>query len=289
MGTGGFKENITRANFLNMMNRARSADTEKVFYMEQTGDKSVTSHQGKHIWIIGASSGIGEALSRQLATEGAHLILTARRKDKLEALNQDLGGKHHVLPVDVGDAKAMLEASHAISRLDSVIFMAAIYTPHTKEPKDLDFVHKALTVNLGGAFNSVLATLPIFEKQGSGQIALCGSVAGYRGLPYGQPYCATKAAVINYAESLKIELEDKNIDVKVINPGFVRTSLTDKNDFEMPMIIEPNVAAKALSKGLQSRAFEVHFPKRFTYLMKIIDILPRWIFFPVSRMMKRSQ
>lgn len=249
----------------------------------------MTTHKGKHIWIIGASSGIGEALARELSSQGANLILSARRKDKLDALNKELGGEHQVLPADAGDAAGLLKAAKKIKKLDSVIFMAAIYTPHTKTPKDLEFVHNALTVNLGGAFNTVHAALPFFEKQGSGQIVLCGSVAGYRGLPYGQPYCATKAAIINYAESLKIELEDKNIDVKIISPGFVRTPLTDKNDFEMPMIIEPDEAAKALSKGLLARGFEIHFPKKFTYIMKVIDILPRWLYFPLSRLMKRKQ
>lgn len=249
----------------------------------------MSDYDGKTIWIIGASSGIGEALARELADQGAALVLSARSEDKLIALNESLGGGHKVLPVDAGDAEAMIKASKTLKALDSVIFMAAIYTPHTKTPKDLKFVHDALTVNLGGAFNTVHAALPIFEKQGFGQIALCGSVAGYRGLPYGQPYCSTKAAIINYAESLKIELEDKNIDVKIISPGFVRTPLTDKNEFDMPMIIEPEDAAKALVKGLKSRAFEIHFPKKFTTIMKLIDILPRWIYFPLARVMKKKQ
>lgn len=246
-------------------------------------------YQNKHIWIIGASSGIGEALARELASQGAHLILTARRKEKLDAINKDLGGVHQVLPADAGNAEQLLNAAKTIKKLDSVIFMAAIYTPHTKSPKDIEFIHNALTVNLGAAFHTVYAALPIFEKQGHGQIALCGSVAGYRGLPYGQPYCATKAAIINYAESLKIELEDKNIDVKLINPGFVRTPLTDKNEFQMPMIIEAEDAAIALAKGLRSSAFEINFPKRFTFIMKCIKALPRCLYFPLSRKMKVKQ
>ena len=247
------------------------------------------TYHDKTIWIIGASSGIGEALARELSSQGGKLVLTARREDKLDALNKELGERHQVLPADAGDAVGLLNAAKSIKALDSVVFMAAIYKPHTKEPKDLEFVHSALAVNLGGAFNTVHAVLPFFEKQGRGQIVLCGSVAGYRGLPYGQPYCATKAAIINYAESLKVELEDKNIDVKVISPGFVRTPLTDKNDFEMPMMIETDEAAKALAKGMLSRVFEIHFPKKFTYIMKVIDILPRWIYFPLSRLMKRKQ
>ncbi len=247
------------------------------------------SFRNKHVWIIGASSGIGEALAKELDSQGAHLVLSARREDKLSELSEALKGEHTVLPVDCGDADAMMKAVSTLSKLDSVIFLAAIYTPHSRQPKDIGWVHNALKVNIGGAYNAVHAVMPLFEKQGHGQIALCGSVAGYRGLPYGQPYCSTKAAIINYAESLKIELEDKKIDVKVINPGFVKTPLTDKNEFEMPMIITTDEAAKSLSKGLLSRSFEIHFPKKFTLIMKLIDVLPRFIYFPLARLMKKSQ
>ena len=246
----------------------------------------MTSHQGKHIWIIGASSGIGEALARELAEQGAHIILSARSEDKLMAINESLGGSHTVLPVNAGDAQSMSKAVRTLEKLDSVIFMAALYAPHSKKTKDINFIHDMITVNLGGAYNTTNAALPIFEKQGHGQIALCGSVAGYRGLPYGQPYCSTKAAIISYAESLKIELEDKNIDVKIVNPGFVKTPLTDKNDFPMPMMIEAPAAAKTLAQGLQSRKFEIHFPKKFTYIMKVIETLPRWLYFPLMRLIK---
>ena len=215
----------------------------------------MTTHAGKHIWIIGASSGIGKALAIELAGQGAHLTLSARSVDKLSVLNTELGGAHTVLPLDAGDTNAFVKAAATLPKIDSVIFMAAMYSPHSDKPKDIDFIHNMLNVNIGGAFNTVNAILPIFKQQGHGQIALCGSVAGYRGLPYGQPYCASKAAIISYAESLKIELEDKNIDVKIINPGFVRTPLTDKNNFEMPMIIEPGEAAKSLAKGLLSKRF----------------------------------
>jgi len=247
------------------------------------------AYAGKNIWVIGASSGIGEATARELSALGAHVTLSARSEDKLNKINKSLGSVHTVLPVDAADPISLIKAAETFKRLDSVIFMAAIYAPHTQKTKDINFIHDMINVNLGGAFNTVNAVLPIFEKQGFGQIALCGSVAGYRGLPYGQPYCATKAAIINYAESLKIELEEKNIDVKVINPGFVKTPLTDKNDFHMPMIIETKDAAKALTKDLQSHAFEIHFPKKFTWIMKFISVLPRWLYFPLSRLMKKKQ
>lgn len=253
----------------------------------------IKDYKNAHIWIIGASSGIGEALAHTLAQKGAVVAVSARRADKLEHLVQSLDGDNHLaVPLDVSDHQSMQEGMQTIAnkfpKIDSVIFLPAIYSAHTKERKPIEFIHKMIRVNLGGAFETVDTVLPIFEKQGKGQLVLCGSVAGYRGLPNGQPYCATKAGIISYAESLRVELEDKNIDVKVINPGFVKTPLTDKNDFPMPMIITPEKAAQAISKGLQSNCFEISFPRVFVCIMKFLNMLPNKVFFLFSRGMKRK-
>tara|TARA_B100000780_G_scaffold269848_1_gene229048 strand:+ start:2236 stop:2988 length:753 start_codon:yes stop_codon:yes gene_type:complete len=243
--------------------------------------------QDKTIWIIGASSGIGAALARELSHRGAHLILSARREEELKVLNRTMGGGHTVRALDIADAATTRQVADDLVAaghdLDGVIFLAALYSPHDGKTKDIEMIHKMLDVNLGGAFNTVHAVQPYFEKRGKGQIVLCGSVAGYRGLPTGQPYCATKAAIINLAESLHVDLGRKNIDVKVICPGFVRTPLTDKNDFKMPMMIEPEEAARAIARGLQSRAFEIHFPKGFTYIMKFVRLLPNWLYFKLIK------
>lgn len=243
--------------------------------------------QGKTIWIIGASSGIGAALARELSARGARLILSARSQDKLEALNTELGGRHIVSSFDSGNTEAMLQAFAAIqtqiSQLDSVLFMAATYIAHDGQDRGIQIIQDMMRVNLGGAFNTVTTVQHYMEVQGYGQIILCGSVAGYRGLPFGQPYCAAKAAIISYAESLKLDLERKNIDVKVICPGFVKTPLTDKNKFPMPMMISADNAAQDIAKGMQSRAFEIHFPKKFTYIMKLIRILPYGAYFALMR------
>lgn len=239
----------------------------------------------KNIWIIGASSGIGAALARELSKQGANLALSARREDELNSLNNKLGGSHHVYPLDVTDVKALQKAASDLSaiwpRIDSVIFLAAIYTPSQLEKLDIQDAHKTVNVNLNGAFNVVHSILPSMIAQKSGQIALCASVAGYRGLPNGQPYSATKAAVLNLAQSLRTEQAKNGLDIKVISPGFVKTPMTDKNDFDMPMVITPDQAAKAIAKGLQSKSFEIHFPKKFTFIMKIVRLLPAWLYFPI--------
>lgn len=246
---------------------------------------------GKYIWILGASSGIGAALAKELARRGAILALSARREDKLQELAETLtGDKHITAALDVVEPESIRAAQEGILKtfphIDSVIFMAAIYSPHDGQKKPLSFIHDMLDVNLGGAFNLIDTIQPHFEKQGYGQLVLCASVAGYRGLPGGQPYCATKAALISLGESLKVELELKNIDVKIICPGFVKTPLTDKNDFPMPMMIEADDAAKAIAGGLVSPGFEIHFPKKFTLIMKILRLLPNVIYFWVARKMR---
>lgn len=244
-------------------------------------------YDGKHIWVIGASSGIGKALALELAAQGAMLALSARSKEALEILNSDLGGGHHVFPLDISDTEAVMNVAQSIQaefpKLDSIVSLAAIYNPMTLDKLDMEETRKIIEVNLIGSFNIVHAVLPIFEAQKSGQIALCGSVAGYRGLPAGQPYSATKAAVINLAESLRAE--KPYLDIKLINPGFVRTPLTDKNDFKMPMMIEPEDAAIAIAKGLRAGAFEIHFPKKFTYFMKLLQLLPYALYFRIAKRM----
>ena len=247
--------------------------------------------RGKYIWVIGASSGIGAALCKELADRGAILALSARRADQLKNLANDLSGDGHlVIPLDVANPDAVQSAKDKIienfPRIDSAIFMAALYTPHGRERKSITLINDMIAVNLGGAFHMIDAVCPQLEKQGYGQLVLCASVAGYRGLPTGQPYCATKAALINLGESLKVDLEPQNIDVKIICPGFVKTPLTDKNDFPMPMIIEAEDAAKAIAKGLTSRAFEIHFPKRFTLIMKCLRLLPTPLYFWIARKMR---
>ena len=186
-----------------------------------------------------------------------------------------------MFPLDVADSDAVMRVTEhiraCVPQIDRVVFMAAVYDPAPLAQLDLKAACMALAVNLGGAFHVIHAVLPVFRAQGYGQLALCGSVAGYRGLPNGQPYSATKAAIINLAESLRAE--EQAFDVKVINPGFVRTALTDKNTFKMPMRIEPEEAARIIARELQTACFEIHFPKRFTVLMKMIALLPSWIYF----------
>lgn len=206
-------------------------------------------YHNQHVWIIGASAGIGEALARELAGRGAHLILSARSEDSLKTLNQELGGGHAVLPLDVTDKEACQGAIDTVLRtcgkIDRVIFMAAYYDPADVADMSLERALKTVEVNFTGALQLLYPLSEALLTQGHGQIAVCASVAGYRGLPGGQPYCATKAALINFTETMRVEMQPKGLDIRVINPGFVKTRLTDKNDFAMPMMITPKKPAAA--------------------------------------------
>lgn len=244
--------------------------------------------KGKYIWIIGASSGIGAALAHELAAQGAKVAISARREEKLEEVISALPGDGHLLaPADVSKPEqlsgALSEILKIFPHVDSVLFMPAMYKPHDGQRPPLKDLHLMLDVNLGGAFNLLDCILPHLEARQNGQVVLCASVAGYRGLPKGQPYCATKAALISLGESLRTELEPKNIDVKIICPGFVKTPLTDKNNFPMPFIIEADEAARCIAKGLCAKGFDIHFPKRMTLIMKTLKILPNWLYFIIAR------
>ena len=249
------------------------------------------AYAGKYYWIIGASSGIGRALALELARQGAVVAISARTGVALESLAREISTQTLVLPLDITrreDIQAALDRlREAWPRLDGVVIMSAVYTPLSFSKMELKQVLDIVNVNLTGILNVILSVLPVLRAQKSGQLALCGSVAGYRGLPNAQPYGSTKAAIINLAESLKIEEEKNGIDVRLINPGFVKTPMTDKNDFAMPMMIDVDQAAVAISRGLQGNKFEIHFPKRFTYIMKILRLMPSTIYFFLMRKLEK--
>ncbi len=249
------------------------------------------NYEGQVVWIIGASTGIGLALARELSAQGAILALSSRNAAALEKITAELGSHHKPFALDITDAEATGRTAQAIraalGNINRVIYLAAGYEPMKTDALDLAETKAIVDVNLMGAFNLIHAVLPLFKAQASkAQLALCGSVAGYVGLSEGQPYSATKAAIINLAESLYAE-HNGSLDIKLISPGFVRTGLTDKNDFAMPMMIEPEQAAKDIAHGLLTRRFEIHFPKKFTFLIKVLRLLPYGIALQLTQKIKK--
>ncbi|MFO1371826.1 MAG: SDR family NAD(P)-dependent oxidoreductase [Candidatus Competibacteraceae bacterium] len=242
----------------------------------------ITDWTGRRIWLVGASSGIGAALAHELARRGARLAVSARRADKLRALNLD-GALQ--LPCDATDAASLAAARAGLlaawGGVDLVIYLAGDYAPMRADGFDLAAAEQMLAVNFLGAMRlaeAVLADLPA-----GGGIALVASVAGYRGLPKALAYGPGKAALIHFAECLYFDLAPKRIGVWLINPGFVATRLTAKNDFDMPALLTPVQAALAVVDGFRTGKFEIYFPKRFTVAIKLLSHLPyRW-YFPLVR------
>ena len=239
------------------------------------------------IWVIGASSGIGRALAQEFDKHQARLILSARNEQALNELNAELSSRHRVLTLDIADPSSITSAVNALNAdqtvLHRVVCLAGHYEPSSFKDMDIATIRQIIATNFTGTLDFVHAVLPVLIKQGTGQLALCGSVAGYRGLPNGQPYSATKAALINFAESLKIELEPFGVDVRIINPGFVRTQMTAKNGFNMPMLIDTAEAAQFIAAGLLDNRFEIRFPRLFTACMKILQWLPAALYFRIAR------
>ena len=231
------------------------------------------AYAGRRIWIIGASAGIGAALARAFAAAGAELILSARDGAALDRLAADLG-RAEVLPLDLAVPGALAQAVtalHGAAPLDAVIATAALYDPGRIADIDPAKAEQMVRVNLLGMFEVARLVPPLLRS--GGQLVLFGSVAGWVGLPGGQPYSATKAAVNNLAESLAAELAPR-VDVRLVCPGFVATRLTAQNRFRMPAIITPEAAAARILRGLQGRRFEIHFPRRFTLAVKLLRLLP---------------
>jgi short-subunit dehydrogenase len=229
------------------------------------------------IWIIGASSGMGLEIAIGLSKQGANLILSARNQEALVELNSTLGGNNQIFSLDVADSKAMKVTISKVfaqnKTIDRIIFMAALYDPKPIKEIKKDFVEQLMQVNLIAPINLAINVLPYLEKQRKSQMVFCCSVAGYTGLPIGQPYSSSKAGLINFVESLYAE-SPKNVDIKIINPGFVKTPMTDMNRFKMPMIMSPQDAADKIIAGLNSNRFEIYFPTLFVLIMKFLRILP---------------
>jgi short-subunit dehydrogenase len=241
----------------------------------------------RRVWLIGASDGIGAALARHLASEGDTLALSARNGEKMQALSSELPGTRHlVLPLDVCDPPSIAAAWKSIDEswaqfggIDLFIYNAGAYEPMSAKDFNLAKVEAILEVNITGAFRALAIILPSFVERNRGHIVLVGSIAGYHGLPNAIGYGASKAAINHLAENLKLDLADTAIKVQLVSPGFVRTRLTDKNEFPMPFLISADQAADCIAKGLRKNRFEIVFPWQMAFIFKFLGLLPQRLYF----------
>ena len=246
----------------------------------------------KVIWITGASSGIGKALSLKFANEGWIVAASARRENLLKEL-KELHENIHPFPLDVTNSnqcKAVFEnIKKKFDDIEISVFCTGMHDPKSEKEFNLDKIKEIMEVNYFGTMNSINSVYKYYSEKKNGQISIVSSVAGYRGLPAAGAYCASKSALTSFAESLHFEMKRKNIRVSLVSPGFIKTPMTDKNEFPMPMIKSPEFAADQIYNGLiKSNSFEIHFPKLFTYIMKFLKILPNNIYFKlVEKGMKK--
>ncbi len=244
-----------------------------------------TDWHGKTVWLVGASSGIGRATAHALHAQGAKVFVSARNQQALDVFAAEHPGAV-ALAVDAGDAASVKAAAKAVlgaGPLDLVLYCAGYYKEMRATEFDLQTMLEHQRVNYLGALYVLDAVLPHFVARQAGHISLVSSVAGYRGLPKSLAYGPTKAALINLAETLYVDLQDSHVGVSLICPGFVETPLTAQNKFTMPGLIKPEQAAQEILRGWASGQFEIHFPKRFTFFMKALALLPPALFFPVIR------
>lgn len=234
--------------------------------------------RGRRVWIVGASSGIGQALAQQLLQAGAELAVSARHAGPLQALAATAAARVQVLPLDITDATGWQRAHDELCRhwpaIDQVVFCAAAYEPVRAWTLHASSIEKIVSTNLQGTLTGVATVLPAMLERSNGAISIIASVAGYSGLPKALLYGPTKAALINFCEALYLDVHARGLAVHLINPGFVATPLTQQNDFHMPALISPQTAAREILHGMAQGRFEIHFPRRFTCWMQLLRRLP---------------
>ncbi len=244
------------------------------------------------VWITGASSGIGRALALRLADQGRFVVASARSADKLESLAAEaepLAGRIVAWPLDVTDAAAVAQAVPAIEAEHGAIAQAVLnagsHTPMAAREFSSETLRKLVELNVFGAAHCLEALIPTMLARRAGRIAVVASVAGYCGLPTAGAYALTKGGLIHLCEALRPELAEAGVVLQVVNPGFVKTPLTDRNAFDMPFLMEVEDAARAFEKGLESDRFEIVFPAAMHWSMRLLRFLPYGLFFRITRRM----
>lgn len=239
----------------------------------------MTDWQGKRWWLVGASEGLGRSVAEVMSRAGCDLILSARNGERLEELVATLPGRARALPLDVSDRAAVERAAADIGPLDGMVYLAGVYWPMKSGEWDNEKAETMADINFLGAQRCVGAVIGPMLAQGHGHIVLTGSLSGFRGLPGAIGYGASKAAVMYLAESLQADLRTSPIKVQLVNPGFIRTRLTDKNDFSMPFIMEPEAAAREFFDHMNTDGFKKSFPLLFSWLFRVSQFMPDWLYY----------
>lgn len=245
----------------------------------------------KVAWVIGASTGIGRALALLLSHSGYGVAISARSASNLELVRKEVQESKDfvIFPCDVLNIDSIKAAYAGViahyGRVDLIIYAAGIYTPMPLKTFDLQKAHEILQINLGGAFNVFSVIKEHAYSLDPLHLVWIASVAGFRGLPNSGAYGASKAGLISFSEMMRAELAPYNTKVQVVNPGFVKTRLTELNDFPMPMLITPEDAAHYILEGISSNRFNITFPWTFGIFMKILRLMPDFLYFKIAKRM----
>lgn len=238
--------------------------------------------RGRRYWLVGASEGLGRALALEMSRAGATLVLSARSADRLAGLAAGLPGPAEAVPCDVGDAASVAAAAAAASAagaIDGVVFLAGVYWPMSARNWDAARVEAMCDLNFTGAARVLGAVMPAMVARGAGHVVLTGSLAAYRGLPGAIGYAASKAGLMALAESMRCDLAGSGITVQIANPGYIRTRLTDRNDFRMPFLMTPEEAAARMLRFMATDRFSLAFPFAFGLMFRLATLLPAGLYF----------
>lgn len=237
------------------------------------------SFNGKTYWLVGASDGLGAALAVKMSQAGARLILSARSEDRLAAVAETLAGDVQTVPMDVADMQSVLDAAQKIGNVDGVVFLAGVYWPMTARDWDVDKATAMADINFTGMMRVLGVVVPPMVARDDGHVVITGSLSGFRGLPGAIGYGASKAATMSLAESMYADLRNTGVDVQLANPGFIKTRLTDKNEFKMPFIMEPDQAADEMMAHMRSDHFKKSFPRVFSWFFRLSQFMPDWMYY----------
>lgn len=239
--------------------------------------------EGQRLWLVGASEGLGRALAVKLAGQGASLVLSARSADRLSDLSDDVGGAE-VVPMDVTDPGSVRDSAERVGPVDMLIYCVGLYEPMRAQDWDSDKAVQMAEANFMGALRLLGHVVPDMAARDHGMVVLIGSLAGFSGLPGAIGYGASKAGLMHLAQNMQADLRGTKVQVRLVNPGFIKTRLTDKNDFEMPQIQTPDEAADHVIAAMRGRRFQVSFPTPFAWLFSVLGrYLPRSLFLRLFR------
>ncbi len=239
----------------------------------------MTDWVGKRYWMVGASDGLGEALAHVMSRAGADLIVSARNEEKLSEVVAALPAHASALPVDISDDESVARAAGQVGEIDGLVLTAGAYWPMSARDWNAEQAVTMADTNFTGFLRVLGQVVPGMVERDAGHIVLTSSLTGFRGMPKSIGYTASKAGIMSLAECMYADLRGTNVRVQVVNPGFVRTRLTDKNDFSMPFMMEPEVAAREMFEHMNSDGFKKSFPFLFATMIRGAQLLPDWAYY----------